>query len=777
MTAVTSISSTQKALDAFWENNLTSDEIITQSPNVLPKHTYGRLVGEQKSKSKISGCSVNTSYDTAVKECQAKVAAIVAECIRNNIKYTDDDFDLDDMDYCLKPLTVTVPGTSNGEEHIEIDPPKKSNNMKTVITRTGTVKLTAAEVRGPACAKRVSDIFETPKFFIEHEAHVQDIRQGSEGDCWFISSLGCLTVDKAFPRLVNKICPEKARNEEIGVYGFVFYRDGEWVSEIIDDKLYLTNPDYDDCDDDRRSVWDRSHGRLDPEASRTEYKKAFQTGSNALFFGSCADPNETWLPLIEKAFAKVHGDFGSINGGWPGEGVEDLTGGVTTKFISSDILDKDSFWTQGLLKVGNDFIFNAGTRDYTHPDPDELGRQGIEDDHAYSVLRAVEYQGNRLCLVKNPWGETEWNGPWSDGSKEWTREALDALNHKFGNEGIFWMPYEDFLNRYDEIWRTRLFHCDWLCWNVSQLWTTVNVPWSGDYNETSFHFAIREPTTTVIVLSQLDNRYFGGLAGQYIYSLSFHLHSSGQKSHIVRGYSSGIRSATTEIFLEAGTYEVFLQITGYRDDTLPTVEDVVKHNWLNRREKLIQIGLKHDMAYAKGMIDDNFSKKNERMSLATPVTLKTPAAPTPPTTPPATPSTPSSKDAPHMAEHTWNASCVVGLKVYTYQTIATIGLGKAADAVEVETIEDADKKQQAIRKLLSTLDDTFSSNLQKMKIRTKKKSLKVKWKFHNREWKEEAGLCDEKKGRKRERKEKKRERKRERKREKRREKRRRKGRV
>ncbi|KAF7949106.1 hypothetical protein EAE96_008276 [Botrytis aclada] len=696
MTIATSTSSTQKALDIFWDNKLSSDETITRPPNILPKHVYERLIGESKPSSIVSGCSVNVSYEAAVKQCEAKVAAIVAECRRNNTKYSDNEFNLDDMEYCLKPLTVTELETVDGGEHTNSRASKKYMTTRTAIARTGTIKLTATRMREPACAKRINKIFDAPKFFIDHEAHVQDIRQGSEGDCWFISSLGCLTVDEAFPRLINKLCPKNARNEEIGAYGFVFYRDGEWVSEVVDDKLYLTNPDYDDCNDDRRSVWDHSHGRIDPEASRADYKRTFQTSSDALFFGSCADPNETWVPLIEKAFAKIHGDYDSISGGWPGEGVEDLTGGVTTMFLTADILDKDSFWTEGLLKVGKEFIFNTGTANYNHPDPYQLGRQGIEDDHAYSVLRAVEYQGNRLCLVKNPWGETEWNGPWSDGSKEWTPDSLHALNHRFGNEGIFWMPYEDFLDRYDEIWRTRVFHNDCFNWHVTQHWTTVNVPWSGEYNETSFHFTVPVPTTTVIVLSQLDTRYFGGLTGQYTYYLSFNLHTPGQKSHIVRGYSSGDRSATTEIFLEAGTYEVHLQITGYRDDALPEVEDVVKDNWLDRRDKLIQIGLKHDMAYAKGVIQKNFPKKDKRVPLATPITLATPSILTPPPTPLPTPALPIPNVDPDVAKDTWNASCVVGLKIYTYETIASIGLGKAANAVKVEICPDLEKKEHGI---------------------------------------------------------------------------------
>jgi len=89
---------------------------------------------------------------------------------------------------------------------------------------------------------------------------------------------------------------------------------------------------------------------------------------------------------------------------------------VTTEFVSADILDKDQFWHEGFMKVNEEFLFSARTREYGHPDPNELGRQGIEDKHAYSLLRAAEYKGHRLCLVKNPWGETEWNGPWSDGS-------------------------------------------------------------------------------------------------------------------------------------------------------------------------------------------------------------------------------------------------------------------------------------------------------------------------------------------------------------------------
>ena len=341
-------------------------------------------------------------------------------------------------------------------------------------------------------------------------------------------------------------------------------------------------------------MWCTSHSRLDPEERRNEYRKTFLRNSDSLFYGSSANANETWVPLMEKAYAKAHGDYGSIVGGWQGEGVEDLTGGITTEIVTSDILDADELWTKGLMRVNKEFLFGAGTSSNWNPSSHDC--QGLKPNHSYCVIKATDYRGERLVQIKDPWGDGGWTGPWSDGSKEWTADALRELKYQFGDDGIWWISYKTFLERFTRLSRTRLFTREW---NITQRWTTIQVPWSGEYNDTKFEFTIPQAARTVVVLSKLDDRYFRGLAGPYLFRVTFRLHESGKEEYLIRGYSAHNRSATAEIDLAPGTYEVFLQISGARDNNRPKVDEVVKQNWLNRRKKLLQSGLSFDLAHAR----------------------------------------------------------------------------------------------------------------------------------------------------------------------------------
>ena len=457
----------------------------------------------------------------------------------------------------------------------------------------------------------MQDIFTKPQFYQEG-ASASDVRQGYNGDCWFLSAV-CAISNKQ--HLIDKCCV--ARDEAVGVYGFVFYRDGEWFFTIIDDKLYLRAADWWETDDYGKQTFNETS---DSQEAERKYRESFQRGSRALYFAQCREENETWLPLLEKAFAKAHGDYGAIDGGFAGEAIEDLTGGVTTELYSTDILDKEAFWNEEIKQVNKEFLFSCATGSYDHwmpwmeSSPDDRG--GIVSSHAYSIMDAVERKGHRLLKVRNPWGKDCWKGAWSDGSEQWTGEWLQELDHKFGDDGQFWISYEDLLDKFNRFERTRLFDDSW---TITQQWTTVDVPYSADYNDVKFTITLKKESPVVIVLSQLDDRYFKGMGGEYRYQLHFRLDREGEDDYIVRSHGNYNmnRSVSTDLDLEPGTYSVLMKIRAWRykgfDWGIP--EKTIRNVANSRPNKLIQIGLSYDLAFAKGEVRETEEEKEYRLKI------------------------------------------------------------------------------------------------------------------------------------------------------------------
>ena len=303
------------------------------------------------------------------------------------------------------------------------------------------------------------------------------------------------------------------------------------------------------------------------------------------------------------------------------EAIEDLTGGVTTELFTTDILNKDKFWSEEIMKVNDEFLFSCATGTFDRWQGSDISsafdaRENIVRMHAYSIMEAREIKGNRLLKVRNPWGEYEWRGAWSDGSEQWTPEWMELLNHRFGDDGQFWISYEDLLREYSSFDRTRLFGPDW---QITQQWTSVDVPWSADYNKTKFSITLTKRSPVVIVLSQLDDRYFRGLVGQYTFELHFRLDKDGQQDYIVRSHGnySMSRSVSTDLILDPGTYSLLMKITATRWPDEDTPEDTIRDNVKQRQNKLIQIGLAYDLAHAKGEVRETEAEKQERQERET----------------------------------------------------------------------------------------------------------------------------------------------------------------
>jgi hypothetical protein len=545
----------QEMVGDFW------DKFFSKKPgkvtSIFPRSLYATLLPPVPARGLSSARNAAESYETAARECRERVRRIVRECNRTNEKFTDPDFDVEsDPDgNCLNGLvreeeppfppledagaaavsagqlraslnTLVDSGVLGPGETVPVD----IHTIRNFISEgdsslgaglAGSGRAAAAGSRhqhgtkageqySPGSIHRVDWIFSSPQFTVDGFSS-SDIKQGGNGDCWWLAAVATIAHRRD---LMNRVCV--ARDEECGVYGFVFQRDGEWVPCVVDDNLYLSTKDFDYYGD-----------TYDPNGKRArEHRQRNQTGSEALYFAKCADKNETWLPLLEKAYAKAHGDYEAISGGWSGEAVEDMTGGVTITIATNRVLKKDKLWKE-LVNSDGEFVFALSAIGTGW----DWQKGGLALGHAYSILKAteeVDEDGNKVRLVqirfvssslptarddvsngayvRNPWGERawngvgEWNGPWSDGSKEWTPYWLKKLNHKFGDDGVFWMSYQDMLETFLFLHRTRLFDEKW---TVVQQWTSVNVGWVSGYLNSKFLVEIKKAGMVVIVLTQV----------------------------------------------------------------------------------------------------------------------------------------------------------------------------------------------------------------------------------------------------------------------------------
>lgn len=154
---------------------------------------------------------------------------------------------------------------------------------------------------------------------------------------------------------------------EQGFGVFRFFKNGKWVFVLIDTRIPYS-----------------------PANKEPAYAK-------------CVDPQEFWVPLIEKAYAKLHKTYESLNGGKMGEGMVDLSGGVSEKYNlkapeTRELLENGVFWKmiKNYLKQG----FLVGCANAAKGDDgkkiDEPGPNGISPNHAYGLLRMEDVQASDL---------------------------------------------------------------------------------------------------------------------------------------------------------------------------------------------------------------------------------------------------------------------------------------------------------------------------------------------------------------------------------------------
>ena len=249
---------------------------------------------------------------------------------------------------------------------------------------------------------RVEEIFDSENYSIFHEGiAVEDIVQGKICDCYFLSVLGSLCK---FPELVDKLFYFKEKTKE-HIYGIYFYINGHKKLVLIDDYLPYVG---------------------------VGFKQ---------FAMSKSEENEIWVALIEKAWAKVNGNYIRIGcGGSPNEVFDVLTEAYSEE-VAVKPSTKDALWNKLMEGEKKGFVMTAGTSAN-----DDVEDVGLSQGHAFTVLGIHEIKGEKVIRLRNPWGEGEFNGDWSDYSSKWTEDLKKKYNYYEKEDGDFFMGYNDFLN-------------------------------------------------------------------------------------------------------------------------------------------------------------------------------------------------------------------------------------------------------------------------------------------------------------------------------------------
>jgi len=280
---------------------------------------------------------------------------------------------------------------------------------------------------------------------------VNDIAQGILGNCYFLASLSGLAEE---PQRVKPIIQKSEINKN-GKYGVRFYVRGVPTVITVDDRFPCFN-----------------YSPYEPLFSKPKGK-------------------ELWAILIEKAWAKLFKSYSNIEAGTVEEALGHLTGAPSFSFKTDKHSDEE-IWTRIKQADLKKYIIGASSRG------DVQRSTGIVGNHAYTVVSVHEVQGYKLLKLRNPWGNFEWKGDFSDSSPLWTESLKKAVGYEDSDNGMFFMSLKDFRNYYED-YSIHHYYDGWHYCCLEQK--------SGPKHANYYKFSVDKPCEAYFRIHQKDPRF------------------------------------------------------------------------------------------------------------------------------------------------------------------------------------------------------------------------------------------------------------------------------
>lgn len=267
---------------------------------------------------------------------------------------------------------------------------------------------------------RPRDISSSPDYF-KATSGCGPIQEGVLDDAWLLGAMAAIAMHPS-GLIENLFVSEIDDFKKYGVYTCRFYKDAQWIEVATDT-------------------------RVPCEAGRAMY-------------GASIDPNEMWIPLLEKAYAKLHRSYEVLNGGNIMEALIDCTGGSVRKVNLH--LEKSISWDACMQYFMRQSVLCC---QFKNAGPAELTSTGIIMNRLYIVLMLKEIGSLRFVKLKNPWSRGKWKGDWGNDDLKWddNHQVESALQmdpetefSRDGTDGTFWMVWEDFIEVFNELYITRL---------------------------------------------------------------------------------------------------------------------------------------------------------------------------------------------------------------------------------------------------------------------------------------------------------------------------------